>query len=135
RAFVIAAAAMVVLALPLRAVQVDRLVGPLARADRYVQSQEAEVVLVDWVTVWFGRELVRHHPLRDEAPRVLGLQFLTVDQLERICGQYSVQFVDYFDLARFEVLPIAPSLAGQVNFSGHDAELRALATSPRCSNR
>ncbi|NNG02944.1 MAG: hypothetical protein HKM95_02440, partial [Inquilinus sp.] len=42
RAFVIAAAAMVVLALPLRAVQVDRLVGPLARADRYVQSQEAE---------------------------------------------------------------------------------------------
>jgi hypothetical protein len=56
---------------PLRAVQVERFVGPFAEASRWIASLPDEVVLVPTNSVWYGRDLVRNDPWLAEGPKIM----------------------------------------------------------------
>ena len=98
--------ATLVIAIPLRAVQVEGFVRPMAAASRHIASLDADIVLVDHLTVWFGNDLIRNDPLLGPGrPKVLGLVYLSTGQIEALCdgGDTRVVVVDYDDLAHLGV--------------------------------
>lgn len=133
RAFGYSAALMVLIGLPMRALQMERFVYPTAASVRHIQAIDSDVVLVDHSGIWYGRELVRNDPFLRNRPKIIGLQSLTPEQVETLCADYSVTVVDYYDFAEYGAVPVRDNLAGERDISGIDRELRAIATSPRCS--
>jgi len=57
--------------LPVRAWQVERYVRPFALAHEYVSHLDADVVIVDPTTSWYGIDLVRNDPFLRAKPKVL----------------------------------------------------------------
>ena len=96
-------ALVILVGLPLRAVQVERFVGPMAAANRYLHSFPSDLVVVDSSRVWIWGGLMRNDPFLADRPLVLAMQQLTSDQLRQLCDRYTVTFVDYVDLAPFGV--------------------------------
>lgn len=71
---------------PLRVWQGERFIRPYAAAYRFVQSRPADVVIVHFDSVWYGRDLVRNDPHLRGQPVVLAARFLTPagrDSIER----------------------------------------------------
>ena len=62
--------------LPLRAWQIERYVRPFARAHDYVAHIDADVVIVDPTTSWYGIDLIRNDPLLRNRPKVLSAYYL-----------------------------------------------------------
>ncbi|MEE8271772.1 MAG: hypothetical protein V3R98_08590 [Alphaproteobacteria bacterium] len=122
---------------PLRALQVEGLVGPIAAATRYVASRPADAVLVDYTAVWIGPSLVRNDPYLRNRPLVFALNRMTPEQILDVCGRFSVEVVDYYDVAAFGVRSIPTRLSGLYDIQRQTdiRRLRALATSPDCNNR
>lgn len=87
-----------VVALPMRAVQVEALVRPFASATEYLQSVDADVVILDEADIWYGRDLVRNDPLLRNRPVILALSQLSREDLSALCNQYQVVFEDAFSL-------------------------------------
>ena len=126
-------AAMLLVALPLRAYQMERFTAPTAASVRYIQAIDSDVVLVDQAGIWFGAELIRNDPFLRERPKVMRLQSLTSGQIEALCAAYSVAVVDYHDLAEFGMARVDANRPGRYELTGSDRALRAIATSPRCT--
>ena len=61
---------------PLRAWQIERYIGPFARLNDYVTRLDADVVIVDPTTSWYGIDLVRNDPLLQDSPKVLSAFYL-----------------------------------------------------------
>ncbi len=133
RAVGLCCAAMLLIALPLRAYQMERLAAATALSVRHIQAIDSDVVLVDQAGIWFGAELIRNDPFLRERPKVMGLQSLTPEQVEALCAAYSVAVVDYYDLAEFGMMRVDANRPGQYELTGSDRALRAIATSPRCT--
>ena len=74
-------ATSLVIQLPLRLRDTEHFVRPFARAQEYVQSRQAAVVLIDGESIWYGRDLIRNDPF---------LRFPIVARRERL----SQGFVD-----------------------------------------
>ncbi len=130
RAILAFSALVLVVGLPLRAVQMDALVGPLAAANRHIQSLATDVVLVDAGEVWFRNELIRNDPYLTGQPIVLSLLNLTPEQLREICERYSVTLFDRDDAAGFGVA-LADRRAA---FADYDDSLHDIARGPECAN-
>jgi hypothetical protein len=88
--FAAAAAASVLILLPLRAWQAHSFEHPYAVAERAIQATDADVVLVDGEGVWFGVDLVRNDPLWAHRPVVLSLNRLSASQIAGLCGHLRV---------------------------------------------
>ncbi len=134
RALGLCCAAMLLIAIPLRAFQVERVASSTAASYRHVQGIDADVVLVDLPGIWFAAELVRNDPFLRNRPKVIGLQLLTPDQVRALCDSQSIAVVDYHDLAQFGVRPFAVRPGGPFAVSAPDRDLRAIATGPRCNS-
>lgn len=128
RAIIAFAVLVVAVGLPLRAVQMERFVGPLAEANRHVKSLQTEVVVVDMTNLWFPYDVIRNDPDLAERPVTLSLFYLSPEQLRRVCREYSVTVVDRDDLAEFGVATVLYDKP----YSERDDALRAIAHGPEC---
>lgn len=104
----------VVVMAPLRAVQVEKLVAPFARGYEYISAIDADVVVVDTPSIYYGQDLVRNRPFLENRPVLLDLRHLNLPNVKRLCEAHprSVEVVRVDDLARFGLLkpstPIEP---------------------------
>jgi len=89
----------VLVGVPLRAVQVEQFVRPMAAANRYLHGLPGDLVVVDTARLWYEGKVIRNDPLLSDRPLVLSMQNLTADQLRRLCDKYVITFVTYEDLA------------------------------------
>lgn len=89
-AFMIVTAASVLVALPVRAWQVNRFLTPYARASAVIAKTEADVVLLDDRGVWYGQDLVRNDPFLRNRPVVVLLKSVRRWPLADICTRESV---------------------------------------------
>lgn len=133
RALAMLTAATVLIGMPLRAMQVDGVVGPLAAAARHFNALDSDIVLVDLAGIPFGTSLMRNDPYLRDKPLVIALQRLAPGQVTRLCAQYQVDFFDLYDLTQFGIEPNHGALDRHVGLTSRDRELRAIATSPRCN--
>ena len=124
---------MLLIAMPLRAVQVDRVTSAASASIRHIQQIDRDVVVVDLAGIWFGQELVRNDPFLQQRPKIVGMQMLTADELRALCNAYTVAVVDHYDLAAFGVRPTGVGPAVRHEVSAPDRALRSIATGPRCS--
>jgi hypothetical protein len=65
------ALATVLVQLPVRAWQIEQYVRPFAQAHDYIAHIDADVVIVDPTTTWYGIDLVRNDPFLADTPKVL----------------------------------------------------------------
>lgn len=86
--FAAAAAASLLILLPIRLWQVHAFVHPYAVAERAIQASHADVVLVDSEAMWFGADLVRNDPFLRNRPLVMDLHALRPEQVAALCGKY-----------------------------------------------
>jgi hypothetical protein len=70
-------ATALVVQVPLRFWQGERFIRPYAAAYRHVLSRPADVVIVQFDSVWYGRDLVRNDPYLRGQPVVLAARFIT----------------------------------------------------------
>jgi hypothetical protein len=97
----------VLVALPLRAAQVEATVGPMAAAVRYLSKRPEPIVVLDQFQVWYGGYLFQNDPFLSNRPKVLALSALTPTQLAALCAQAPTPVLGYAALARFGVKPTA----------------------------
>ena len=88
---------------PLRAVQIEAVVGAYARATAFVEGREADVVVVDPYRIFYGRDLRRNDPFLAERPVVLTLDRIPKALLGPLCARHSVALVTGDDVAPFGV--------------------------------
>ncbi len=86
-------------ALPLRAWQAERFVGPYATASEHIAAIDADIVVIDHAGTLFGVDLVRNEPFLNNRPLVLSLWDLEPEQLGPLCRDHSVAVVNRDDLA------------------------------------
>jgi hypothetical protein len=103
----------VVVMLPLRAFQVEKLVAPFARAYQHISKIAADVVVVDTPSIYYGQDLVRNGPFLENRPVLVDLRHLHAAQVQRLCEAHphSVAVVGADELSRFDVLkPSTPAV-------------------------
>ena len=76
--------------IPFRALQIENMVGPYARATAMVSAQEAEVVIVDDFRVAIAKDIPRNSPVTPVRPISLSDWNLTAEQIRRLCRDYNV---------------------------------------------
>lgn len=95
----------VLVALPMRAVQAETTVRPMAAAVRYLSERPEPIVVVDHHQIWFGGFLFQNDPFLRNRPKVLALSALTPAQLATLCAGAPTPVLGYADLARFGLKP------------------------------
>jgi hypothetical protein len=108
RRFVVLAGALSLVALPLRAVQVERFVRPYALASHLIDETTAPVVIIADPEIWFGGDLVRNDLSRPT--RILAASRLSDSVLAGICDRFPVQVIGPDELARFGIRSTAPAM-------------------------
>ena len=98
-------AVTVIVQVPVRAWQIERFVQPFALAQRYVHGIDADAVIIDPTTSWYGVDLVRNDPFGAPGPKVLNAFWLRPSDkaalLERFGGR--VRLLDSRELAQFGI--------------------------------
>jgi hypothetical protein len=97
--------------LPVRAWQIERYVRPFAMAHDFVAHLDADVVIVDPTTSWYGIDLVRNDPFLRNRPKVLSAFFLRPEDRVALAMRYSgnrVHMLQPSELAQFGI-PTFPS--------------------------
>jgi hypothetical protein len=96
----------VVVILPLRAWQVERIVRPYADAMDYIEhSRGVDIVLVDPDSAYFAQTLVRNDPFLNNHPWVMFTNELTDDQVTELHRRYAMRRLSGADLASFGLIP------------------------------
>jgi hypothetical protein len=97
----------VIIQLPMRGVQTARIIRPYERASLYLETLPAEVAIVQFESLQWGRQLLRNDPFLRASPRLMSLSELTPagrDSLERrFPGR--VRYVRPEELEAFGVKP------------------------------
>lgn len=99
--------------IPLRAVQIEAVVGAYARATAFVERQESEVVVIDPYRIFYGRDLRRNDPFLRNRPVVLTLDAIPKALLADLCADHSVTLVVAEDVAPFGVPTFTPERAAK----------------------
>ena len=86
--------------LPWRAYQAHALVSPYATAMEAIEKSKSDVVVVDFLDIWFGPDLVRNDPFLRKSPKVLSLYNLEESQLRELCGGHDVAIFNRLDARR-----------------------------------
>jgi len=115
--------------LPWRAYQAHALVMPYAGAAEAIGKSRADAVIVDFVEVWQGADLVRNDPFLRGSPKVMSLFNLDEALLRELCQRYDVAIFGPRDAPRFG-LRIVPELPEP--FAGRSRMLREVMTSLNC---
>ena len=92
-----AVAVAVLVELPIRLWETERVVRPYATADAYVQSRRARVVVIRGDSLWYGTDLVRNDPFLRQWPAVLRAEYLApgiVDEIRRVLPNNVVEISD-----------------------------------------
>ena len=79
--------AAIVIQLPLRSIQARSIVQPYIRASQFLESIPADVVVVHFESIQWGRQLLRNDPFLRNSPKLMSLADLTPasrDSLERM---------------------------------------------------
>lgn len=111
RRLAVASAVLTVLfQLPLRAWQIERYVRPFALAHEYVRQLDADVVIVDPTTSWYGIDLVRNDPMLRNRPKVLSAYYLRPADKVRLAQRFGTRahMLEPNELAQFGI-PVFPS--------------------------
>jgi hypothetical protein len=110
RAVVASVLATIMIQIPVRAWQVERYVRPFARAHEYIHEIDADVVIIDPTTSWYGIDLVRNDPYLAKKPVVVSAFGLRPELKQALAATYGtrVHLVQPEELARFG-LPTYPS--------------------------
>lgn len=77
-------AAALCVQIPLRAADVDRIVGPYRRGFDWLSSRDYDAVVFPVIYVAWGRPLVRNSPYLENRPKILSSLELTQDQLQTL---------------------------------------------------
>jgi hypothetical protein len=110
RAVVASILVTIMIQIPVRAWQVERYVRPFARAHEYIHQIDADVVIIDPTTSWYGIDLVRNDPYLAKKPVVVSAFGLRPELKQALAATYGtrVHLVQPEELARFG-LPTYPS--------------------------
>jgi hypothetical protein len=130
-ALLLSVALSLLILLPWRAYQAHALVAPYAAAAEAIEKSHADVVIVDFVEVWNGADLVRNDPFLRSSPKVLSLFNLDEALVRDLCQRYDVAIFGPQDAARFGIR-IVPELPEP--FSGRSRTLRDLLGSLNCGH-
>ena len=90
----LATAFSVMVALPIRAWQAAKFVGPYATAHRTIEHASADVVIVDPSGLWYGVDLVRNDPFLAAGPKVMDIEALSADQVQALCATHRIAVFD-----------------------------------------
>jgi hypothetical protein len=82
------ALATVLVQLPIRAWQIEHYVRPFVQVHEYVEHIDADVVIVDPTTSWYGIDLVRNDPFLTNTPKVLSAFFLRRADKQALAARY-----------------------------------------------
>ena len=115
--------------LPWRAYQAHALVTPYATAGDAIGKSRADVVIVDFVEIWYGSDLVRNDPFLRGSPKVMSLFNLDETLLRELCQRYDVALFGPQDAPRFG-LRIVPELPEP--FASRSRALRDVMSSLSC---
>ena len=99
----------VVVLLPWRAYQAHAFVAPYAAAAGAIERSRADVVIVDFLDIWYGQDFVRNDPFLRSSPKVLNLLNLDETMLRDLCGRYDIAIFDRQDALVYG-LRIVPGL-------------------------
>jgi hypothetical protein len=110
RSVVASLALTVVVQWPVRAWQVEHYVRPFAELHEYVAHLDADVVIVDPTTSWYGIDLVRNEPSLNNRPRVMSAFYLRPAERRLLLARFGdrVHLLEPQEIARFGV-PTFPS--------------------------
>jgi hypothetical protein len=78
----------------LRLFQARDLIEPYARAYHAIAKTDVDVVLVDWIDMAYGIDLVRNDPWLTNKPKVMSLPNLTTARLRELCERYRLAVFD-----------------------------------------
>ena len=88
RLVVASAVATLLVQLPLRAIQAERFARPYAATLRFVATRQADAVLVDPNTAYYGRDLIRNDPLWMTGPVTVNLATLKPADVQELVRRY-----------------------------------------------
>jgi hypothetical protein len=115
--------------LPWRAYQVRAFVEPYALASEAIRKSRSNVVIVDFIDIWFGVDLVRNDPFLRESPKVMSLFNLQQEKLQELCGRYNIAIFNHDDARRFGIRIVPESLEP---FVSRSRNLRDIMNSLNC---
>jgi len=111
RRLLIASAALTIFVQwPIRAWQIERYVRPFARAHEYVAHIDADVVIVDPTTSWYGIDLIRNDPFLRQKPKILSALYLRPADKRALGERFGnrVHLLEAREIAQFGI-PTYPS--------------------------
>ncbi len=91
--------------------QVESFVKPYAKAMANIKSIKAPVVVVDDLSVYYGRDLIRNDPFLRSEPIIMSIHRLTEDQLTILKDRYPVKMVGQEKLVEEGLPPVKRSLS------------------------
>jgi hypothetical protein len=105
RLLVASAVLTVAVQIPLRSWQVREYIRPFAQAHEYISTIDADVVIIDPTTSWYGIDLVRNDPFLRNTPKVLSAFYLKPQDKRALAAKYGdrVHLVRPEEVARFGI--------------------------------
>jgi hypothetical protein len=112
RALLASVLTTVLVQVPTRAWQIERYVRPFARVHEYVARLDADVVIIDPTTSWYGIDLVRNDPFLRSKPRIVSAFFLRSADKRMLAAAYGdrVHLLEPQEIEQFGI-PTFPSRA------------------------
>jgi len=126
-ALAVACAVSVGVCLPLRAGQAWAYAAPSVRNWTTLTRTDADVVIVDVDSLWFGMDLVRNDPFLASRPKVMRLDALTPAQIEGLCAHHRVALFAGADE------PLTNVAFQSAREHARRSVLRAAASAPPCA--
>ena len=110
RLLVASALVTVAVQVPVRAWQIERYVRPFADVHDYVAAIDADVVIVDPTSSWYGIDLVRNDPFLRSSPKVMSAFYLRPDERRALAEQFGnrVHLLQPNEVGQFGI-PLFPS--------------------------
>jgi hypothetical protein len=101
---------------PIRAWQIERYVRPFAQAHDYVARIDADVVIVDPTTSWYGIDLIRNDPFLRQKPKILSALYLRPGDKRALAERFGdrVHLLEASEIARFGIPTYPSKLKGPV---------------------
>jgi hypothetical protein len=95
---------------PVRAWQIERYVRPFAQAHDYIAHIDADVVIVDPTSSWYGIDLIRNDPFFRQRPKVVSAFGLRAEEKAALAARFGdrVHLLAPSELAQFGI-PTFPS--------------------------
>jgi hypothetical protein len=107
-AMILTAFAVVIL-LPIHAWQMHTHIAPFARAQAAVFKTDADAVVVETVSAYYGIDLVRNDPYLRNRPLTFDIGLLDEPLTRELCARMRLKIFDGYDAARFGVMYTDPT--------------------------